>query len=289
MIRAVIQGRLGQTPRAAKAQPSKPADWYWPAVALLLVAMDVAGWSFGPVSVLVLLAVLLATKSIWLAARRVESDYRLSFGAYLVVFPACCALVAVLFWLVYDAEVDTAVLFGVIIGNIVTDMIDGSRKKALPVDSPQHMLQWIAEPMLFRRSDADLPERFEPQFPFQSQSDEGVWAIDPERRAVRVMLPSADDLDIVLPWDEPIRGVTLRRYRRRLLPLGGHIGSIVRGDRELVVTSGADAGSAWTHIFHFSGDDKALASRWCDAFEAWMREDQRQGYGRGALALAASA
>lgn len=288
MLRAVIQGRVGQTPRAAAAP--KPADWFWPAVMLLAVTVDImAGWSLEPVSGILILAAVWTLHSIWLAARRVESDCRLSFGAYLVVLPACCALVAVLFWLVYDAEVDTAVLVGVLVGNIVTDKIDGSRKMALPVDSPQHMLQWIAEPMLFKRPDADLPERFEPQFPFQSQSDEGVWAIDPERRAVRLMLPSADDLDIVLPWDEPIRAVTLRRYRRRLLPLGGHIGSIVRGDRELVVTSGADAGSAWTHIFHFSGDDKAVASRWCDAFDSWMREDQRQGYGRGALTLAASA
>ena len=97
---------------------------------------------------------------------------------------------------------------------------------------------------------------------------------DPDRRAVRVMLPSEDDLDIVLPWTSR-SAVTLRRYRRRLLPLGGHIGPMLRGDRELVVTSGADKAGAWTHIFHFSGDDKELAFHWRDAFEAWMRQDQR--------------
>jgi hypothetical protein len=276
VIRAVIQGRLGQTPRAAAAEPPKPMDWFWPAILLLLVAVEfMAGWSLDPISFTAFLAAFLVMYHLRLAACRVEVEHRFSFSAYVAVFIARCAGIAFLVWLVYDPDVDTATLIGVVLGGIVTDMIDGSRGKVLPTDSPQHMLHWIAEPLLFKRPDADLPERFEPQFPFQAQNDKSVWAIDPDRRAVRVMLPSEDDLDIVLPWDEPVRAVALRRYRRRPLPLGGHIGPVLRGDRELVVTSGADKARAWTHIFHFSGADKALALRWRDAFESWMREDQR--------------
>ena len=284
MIRAVIQGRIGQTPRAATAEPPKPTDWFWPAIFLLLVAVEfMAGWSLDPVSFAALLAAFLVMHRLRLAACRVEAEHRFSFPIYVVVFAACCAGAAFLVWLVFDPDVDTAALIGVFLGGMVTDFIDGTRQKVLPTDSPQHMLHWIAEPLLFKRPDADLPERFEPQYPFQSQSDRSVWAIDPDRRAVRVMLPSEDDLDIVLPWDEPVRAVTLRHYRRRFYPLGGHIGPMLRGDRELVVTSGPDARNAWTHFFHFAGDDKELAFRWRDALEAWMRADQRKA---GAMASA---
>ena len=276
MLRAVIQGRVGQTPRAAAGDRPDPADRFWPAVWLLAATVYImAGWSAGTDNVLVLIGALLAMHSIWVAARRVEDGNQLSFSAYLAVFVSCCVAIALLIWLAYDTRADTAALAGVFIGGIVTAMIDDSRRKILPPESPKHMLHWIAQPMLLKRPGSDLPERFEPRFPFKSQSDAGVWAIDPDRRAVRVMLPSEDDLDIVLPWDEPVRAVTLRRYRRRLLPLGGHIGPMLRGDRELVVTSGADKAGAWTHIFHFSGDDKELVFHWRDAFEAWMRQDQR--------------
>lgn len=272
MIRAVIQGRLGKTPRAAELEPPKPADRFWPAAWLLAAAIYVmAGWSAGTDNVFALIAALMAMHSIWIAAQRVEDGNQLSFGAYVAVFVVCCAAIALLTW----RALDNAFFFAVLFGIIITDVIDGSRRRILPPESPQHMLHWIAQPILFKRPGADLPERFEPQFPFKSQGDDGVWAIDPDRRAVRVALPAEDDLDIVLPWDEPIRAVTLRRYRRRFLPIGGHIGSILRGDRELVVTSGADKAGAWTHIFHFAGADKELAFHWRDAFETWMREDQR--------------
>ena len=60
MIRAVIQGRIGQTPRAATAEPPKPTDWFWPAIFLLLVAVEfMAGWSLDPVSFAALLAAFL--------------------------------------------------------------------------------------------------------------------------------------------------------------------------------------------------------------------------------------
>jgi hypothetical protein len=273
MIRAVIQARFGKTPRAAVAEPSKPMNWFWPAVALLLLTIEfLAGWS---INFSVFLAALLVLHAIWLAARRDETEHRLSFPLYIAALTACCASIATLSWFAYDPAAETAALIGVMLGTFVTDMIDGSRHKILPADSPQHMLHWIAEPLLFKRPGTDLPERIEPRYPFKSQSDGGVWAIDPDRRAVRVMLPSEDDLDIVLPWDEPVRAVTLRHYRHRLYPLGGHIGPMLNGDRELLVTSGADKAGAWTHIFHFAGADKELAARWRDAFESWMREDQR--------------
>ncbi len=274
MIRAVIQGRVGKTPRPA--EPPKPVDRFWLATCLLAAAIYVmAGWSVGTDNIFALLAALLAAQSIWAAARRVEDGNQLSFGAYLAVFISCCSGIAVLVWLIYDARADVSALFGVFGGSIVTAIVDDTRRRILPPESPAHMLHWIAQPMLFKRPGADLPERFEPQFPFKSQSDAGVWAIDSDRRAVRVLLPSEDDLDIVLPWDEPIRAITLRHYRRRFLPLGGHIGPMLRGDRELVVNSGNDEADAWTHIFHFAGEDKKLALRWRDTFESWMRQDQR--------------
>lgn len=276
MIRAVIQGRVGKTLRTAEMERPNPADRFRAAVLLLTAAIYVmAGWSAGADNILILIAALLAMHNIWVAARRVEDGNQLSFGAYVAVFVASCAGFAVLAWLIYDAGADISALAGVIGGHWVTAIVDDSRRRILPPESPAHTLHWIAQPMLFKRPGTDLPERFEPQFPFKSQSDEGVWAIDPDRRAVRIMLPSEDDLDIVLPWDEPIRAVTLRRYRRRFLPIGGGIGAMLRGDRELVVTSGAADASAWTHIFHFAGDDKELALHWRDAFESWMRQDRR--------------
>lgn len=274
MIRAVIQGRVGKTPRPA--EPPKPVDRFWLATCLLAAAIYVmAGWSVGTDNIFALLAALLAAQSIWAAARRVEDGNQLSFGAYLAVFISCCSGIAVLVWLIYDAGADVSALLGVFGGSIVTAIVDDTRCRILPPESPEHMLHWIAQPMLFKRPGDDLPERFEPQFPFKSQSDAGVWAIDPDRRAVRVLLPSEDDLDIVLPWDEPIRAVTLRHYRRRFLPPGRDVGPMLRGNRELVVTSGNDEADAWTHIFHFAGEDKKLALRWRDTFESWMRQDQQ--------------
>lgn len=274
MIRAVIQGRVGKTPRAA--EPAKPADLFWLAVCLLAAAIYVmAGWSAGADNIFIPMAAVLAMYHIRIAVRRVEDGNQLSFGAYLAVLAASCFGVAVLASFIYGAGADISALVGIVVGGLVTALIDDSRRRILPPESPEHMLHWIAQPMLFKRPGADLPERFEPQFPFKSQSDAGVWAIDPDRRAVRVLLPSEDDLDIVLPWDEPIRAVTLRHYRRRFLPIGGHIGYMMGGDRELVVTSGPDHAGAWSHIFHFSGEDKETAFRWRDVFETWMRQDER--------------
>jgi hypothetical protein len=272
VVRAVIQGNLGRVERTITGDAtSTPVDGFWPATCLLLGAIYLmAGWSLG-LDFIVLLVVISALYNMRTVARRGRDDAGLTLGIYLAVLGAW--FVAITVFMLSNDTIDLNAGLAFVIGFVLTEAIDSGQINDRSQEVRNRMLHAIARAMPFRRASDDLPSQFEGQWPFKSESDQSVWAIDPEHRAVRRMLPLGHP-DVVVPWDEPIRSIELRRLRR-LLPIVGCSYKLIRGDRELVVTSGADKRGAWTHIFHFSGDDKALALRWRDTFEAWMRDDQR--------------
>lgn len=161
--------------------------------------------------------------------------------------------------------------------NLIELISDVRRAERAPAEPSPPLLERIRTP-LFDRADQSLGAVvFDPQLPFQSPEGRMVWAIDPSRRAVRVVAKVGQGVDQCIAWDEPVRSVEFQRVPTvRWLPMFGDTLAIVRGDRELIIVSGKDQRSAWRYVFRFSRLDRDIGLRWRDIFERWMQEDRNR-------------
>jgi hypothetical protein len=140
------------------------------------------------------------------------------------------------------------------------------------------LVERIGNPLIDQADPNRRAIPFDPHLPFQSPEDGIAWAIDPLRRAIRVMAAASRDVDLVMEWDDPIRAVELQQVKiPRWLPMLGNTLPIIRGDRDLKVTSGIGPTNEWHYVFRFSGFDKETARRWRDVFEGWMKTDRERG------------
>lgn len=179
------------------------------------------------------------------------------------------------FWFLDVKPTDSymLLLFGYCIANVVDDGVVADQSSR----ACSALLRAIDVPISYDPSGAGKAISFQPHWPFRSQVDETVWAIDPASRAVRLMLPALQDVDVVFVWDEPIRAVTLRRTRQSRWAVLWRGASSVPDSRELEVLSGRDLASAWGFVFHFYGLDKEAAKHWHETFQQWMRHDKATG------------
>lgn len=160
--------------------------------------------------------------------------------------------------------------------NALELMRDIGRWLRAPAGEPElAILERIHRPLIDHSDPSRGAVLFDPHLPFQSPDDGTAWAIDPSRRAIRVMATADHRIDRYIEWDEPIRSVEFQRVEvPRWLPMLGNTLSVIRRDRELTITSGKDQDSEWRYIFRFSGLDRETGLRWRDVFENWMREDR---------------
>jgi len=163
------------------------------------------------------------------------------------------------------------------VGKEVVELIRGigSALRTPGKEPKPALLERIRSPLIDQADPSRTAVLFEPRLPFQSPKDGLAWAIDPSRRAIRVMARAGDEVDRWIQWDEPIRSVEFQRVEApRWLPMLGDTLAIMRRDRNLTILSGKDRKSEWRYVFHFSGLDRETGLRWREVFEKWMHEDR---------------
>jgi len=196
------------------------------------------------------------------------------YALVFIVSGAAAALFSFWFFDVKPTDGYTFLLLGYCIANVVDEgaVADQSSRAC------GALLRAINVPISYDPGGTGKAASFQPHWPFRSQIDETVWAIDPANRAVRLMLPALQDVDVVFVWDEPIRAVELRRIRRSSWAVFWRGASPLPDSRELEVLSGRDHASAWGFVFHFYGLDKDAAKHWHETFQQWMRDDKAAGF-----------
>lgn len=236
--------------------------YFWLKVAAIIGAMYfMAGWSFGGHGFTAFAIFLFGFNYI----ARTWDEEGLGARAYLLAVIAASSATAVALWWGRDEQLDsTDMTMSLLMGIIIADGISSSRANARLQRAGESLLHIISEPVLFDQTGQNDFVQFEPRWGFNDREGHGVWAIDPTQRAVRRLRPQSEGDDRLFRWDVPIRSVELNRIR-----------SFHLGERDIHVRSGHDKATERLHIFHFSSADRALALRWRDTFEAWMRDDQR--------------
>ena len=248
-------------------EPGEPASansagYFWLKLAAIVGAIYfMAGWSFGGYGFAAFAIFLVGFNYIF----RTWDEEGLSAGAYLLAVIAASGAIAIALWQGRDGQLDSSdITMSLLMGIFIADRISSSRVNAHLQTASERLLRSISEPLLFDRTGQHDFVQFEPHWAFIDRDGRGVWAIDPAQRAARRLRPQSDGSDHVFRWDVPIRSVEIHRVRSFLL-----------GERDVHVHSGHDEATEQQHVFHFSSADKALALKWRDTFEAWMREDQR--------------
>jgi hypothetical protein len=243
-------------------------------LAILAAVYLLAGWTIGPSH---WIGWLICAGLITDIVRRLNaSDGRrgLTAAHFLLTFLVAAVGTAILLYWFFDA----GRLIGyvpLIVGYFIADQVDSGAIADQSSKACGALLRAIAQPVICESEAERKGIWFKPHWPFRSEADETIWAIDPSNRAIRLMLPALRDVDVVLVWDEPIRAVELRRIRQSRWAAMWRGASAVPDSRELEVLSGRDQASAWGFVFHFYGLDKEAAEHWRKTFEQWMREDKR--------------
>ncbi len=116
---------------------------------------------------------------------------------------------------------------------------------------------------------------FEPYFSAVWPAETAVWAIDPTRRAVRIVKPNVEDMagemfSDVWPFDVPIERAELREQRQTWL-----FGLTRRRPALSIWISSKDKGSNQrTATLPFRTQDREIALRWLGVLEQWIRDDR---------------
>lgn len=248
---------------------------HWRIALIALVVFVLSGWTHWPdelAYIFFVCAVILSMCSLSHDRRAVRGWQSAGLmlvlaGGFLAVFTLASDT------LEFDTQrVSMALSFGVVAAGFFADSV---RDRRLSRDRDT-----LAHAMDDRRragvGDAAIADSFDPHWAVKSADDLSVWAIDPDRRVLRVMYPAEKNVDEILVWDAPISSVDLARIpgSQRWAFFGNSV-RYVRGDRDLRVTTGIGT-HAWTFMLPFYGTDLEQAKRWRDTFETWMHEDQRE-------------
>lgn len=133
----------------------------------------------------------------------------------------------------------------------------------------------IAQPLKARSMPDERLIDFEPHFSAVWPAENAVWAIDPMRRAIRIVKPNVEDMagemfSDVWPFDLSIERAELREQTQTWL-----FGLTRRRPALAIYISSKDGGGAQrTATLPFRTQDRELALSWFGVIEQWMRDDQ---------------
>lgn len=254
--------------------------WIWRAALILLVVFVLSGWSHWPEELAYIFFVVAIGATLFLH-RGLRDRRKLQGWQYAALMFLCTAgMFVFLLAMQGSAEVDLSLLSiagacGVASAGYITDAVKAGRISR----DRDAMATTIERPVAMQSMQGRSTSSFEPHWPVKCADDLSVWAIDPQRQTLRVMIPAEDDVDVMIVWDAPIRAVDLRLVAgSRRWAIAGNSMRYARGDQDLVVTAGSRE-DEWTFTLPFYGTDREQARRWRDAFESWMRGQQAQAAG----------
>ncbi len=133
----------------------------------------------------------------------------------------------------------------------------------------------IAQPLNARLMPDGRLVHFEPHFSAVWPAQNAVRAIDPARRAIRIVKPNVEDMagemfSDVWPFDLPIERAELREQTQTWL-----FGLTRRRPALSIWISSKDKGrNQRTATLPFRMEDRELALSWLGVLEQWMRDDQ---------------
>jgi hypothetical protein len=254
-----LAARRPADPAAADRQRGSSAR----IIRILIAVFLLAGWSHLPGGFFMVIAIASACWAIYEQYKPRAGRRGLTGWRYIAVLLIASTLATGWMTFVGDSALSPSQFYVPLsIGFVIAGAIDDGVIHGQSAEVRDAMMHAIRVP--------SGDDAFEAHWPFQSSADETVWAIDPARRSIRVMLPALEPVDVVVAWDDPIRSIELDRVARSWM--GSNL-SAIRGDRKLTIVSGRDAATTWSYTFHFSGTDKEQARHWHNTFKTWMRAD----------------
>lgn len=248
--------------------------WAWRLALILLVVFVLSGWSHWPEELAYIVFVVAIGAALFLHGR--TRDRRtLRAWQYAALMILCAVGVSVFLLSMQDSvEVNLRLISmagacGVVSAGYFADSVKAGRISR----DREAMARVIERPVAMQAMSSDS---FEPHWPVKCADDLSVWAIDPQRHTLRVMIPDEQDVDAMIAWDAPIRAVDLRLVAgSRRWAMAGNSMRYARGDQDLVVTAGGSE-DEWTFTLPFYGTDREQARCWRDTFESWMRRQHPQ-------------
>lgn len=269
MVKARLQSLVPSMVAATQTWRDRSSlRFYWRLLLIGMVVFVLSGWSQWPDGLGIVLLVLIFAMVLLIPSQPSDRDAISRWqhmGLILLLSVGLCAFLAIVAGTVDSEQAWFALAFGTLVAGYLKDGIEASRysRRRDALARGMDELTRGVEPV------------FDPRWTIKSADDRSVWAIDPARRALRVMIPAQPDVDEILAWDAPIRSVSLDRLPgSSRWPIFGNTARFVRRDRDLRVAAGTGR-DQWTFTLPFYGTDLEQARLWRDTFESWMRQDER--------------